>query len=135
MIIKLNTNRTFENVPEGERVLTITKAEVTPSGKPTTLRLTLTDSETKRNVLASYKLDDERSLYPMSVMICTALNLESGSTFDIADAQDLVGHTVLCEVIHKEWNEKTFANIGKVIANLDNTSNVTTNISDDLADL
>ena len=133
MVIKLNTNRTFENVPEGERALEITKVEVTPSGKPTTLRLTLIDEDTKRNILASYKLDDERSLYPMSLMICTALNLESGSTFDVADAQSLVGHKVLCEVVHREYNGKTYANISKVIENLD--GGVITAISDDLSDL
>ena len=135
MIIKLNTNRTFENVPEGERNLEITKVEVTPSGKPNTLRLTLTDEETGRNVLSSYKLDDERALYPMSVMICTALNLESGSVFDIADAQSLVGHKVLCEIVYKEYNGKTYANIGKVIENIDGeTTKIDTN-SLDLSDL
>lgn len=135
MIIKLNTNRTFENVPEGERTLEITKVEVTPSGKPNTLRLTLCDAETKRNILASYKLDDERSVYPMSMMICTALNLEDGDTFDIADAQTLVGHTVLAEVVHKEYNGKTYANINKVIENLDVYDTPATTSTVDLSNL
>ena len=34
MMIKMNLKGNFKTVPEGERVLTITKAECTPSGKP-----------------------------------------------------------------------------------------------------
>ena len=45
MVIKMNLQNSFKLVPEGERVLEITKAEVKPSGKPKAMYVTFKDSE------------------------------------------------------------------------------------------
>ena len=45
MKITMNLKGNFKLVEEGERVLTITKAECTPSGKPNKMKVTFKDSE------------------------------------------------------------------------------------------
>ena len=118
MLIKMNLKGNFTLVPEGERVLTITKAECKPSGKPTNMKVTFQDSE-GGFVNSQYNFDNDKSLFAMGKLLETALGFEDGDEFDTkTDPERLVGLTLLCEVAHSQGtkpNENgdlpTFANL------------------------
>lgn len=123
MKIKMNLNGNFKLCPEGERVLKITKAECTPSGKPDKLKVTFQDSE-GGFVNSKYDFSNDKSLWTMGMMLSKALGLEDGDEFDTkTDTPKLVGKKLLCEVVHTEGTKPNddgelpiFANIKKVIA-------------------
>lgn len=114
-IIKLNLQGGFKIVQEGERVLEITAATCTPSGKPNKLELTMKDVEDGASLKNSYKFDNETSVWLMGLMLNVALGLEDGDDFDTKDVNRLLGIRLLCEVKHSEYNEKTYANIARII--------------------
>ena len=121
MKLIMNLKSNFKLVPEGERKLTITKAEAKPSGKPTHMEVTFQDSE---GGFINNNYDFDRAMYQLSVLCCTALGLKDGDEFDPReDAGKLVGKKVICEVIHRQGtkpNDKgevpTFANITRVLS-------------------
>lgn len=123
MKVKMNLNGNFKLCPEGERVLKITKAECTPSGKPDKLKVTFQDSE-GGFVNSKYDFSNDKSLWAMGMMLSKALGLEDGDEFDTkTDTPKLVGKKLLCEVVHTEGTKPNddgelpiFANIKKVIA-------------------
>lgn len=123
MKVKMNLNGNFKLCPEGERVLKITKAECTPSGKPDKLKVTFQDSE-GGFVNSKYDFSNDKSLWAMGMMLSKALGLEDGDEFDTkTDTPKLIGKKLLCEVVHTEGTKPNddgelpiFANIKKVIA-------------------
>lgn len=123
MKIKMNLKGSFTLVPEGERVLTITKAECTPSGKPNKMKVTFQDTE-GGFINTQYNFDNDTSIWVMGKMLEIALGFEDGDEFDTkSDTQKLIGKKLLCEVVHTKGtkpNDKgelpTFANIKKTIS-------------------
>lgn len=123
MKIKMSLKGNFKLVPEGERVLEITKAECTPSGKPNKMKVTFKDTE-GGFINSQYNFDNEKSLFAMGKMLETALGFEDGDEFDTkTDTEKLVGKMLLCEVVHTQGtrpNEDgelpTFANIKRTIS-------------------
>ena len=123
MKIKMNLNGNFKLCPEGERVLTITKAECTPSGKPDKLKVTFQDSE-GGFVNSKYDFTNDKSVWAMGMMLSKALELEDGDEFDTkTDTPKLIGKKLLCEIVHTQGTKPnedgelpTFANIKKVIS-------------------
>lgn len=126
MRIKMNLNGNFKLCPEGERVLTITKAECTPSGKPDKLKVTFQDSE-GGFVNSKYDFTNDKSVWAMGMMLSKALELEDGDEFDTKlDTPKLVGKKLLCEIVHTQGTKPnddgelpTFANIKRVISLID----------------
>ena len=114
-IIKLNLQGGFKTVQEGERVLEITAATCSPSGKPNKLELTMKDVEDGATLKNSYKFDNETSVWLMGLMLNVALGLEDGDDFDTKDVNRLLGIKLLCEVKHSEYKKKTYANIARII--------------------
>ena len=96
MQIKLNLKGGYKTVQEGQRVLEITSAKVSPSGKPTKLTLLMKDTEDGASLQNSYninndanvkkvisRVDDEETTYP---------NVENATSFtrsDITEDDDL----------------------------------------------
>lgn len=123
MKVKMNLNGNFKLCPEGERVLTITKAECKPSGKPDNMKITFQDSE-GGFVNSKYDFSNDKSIWAMGMMLSKALELEDGDEFDTkTDTPKLIGKKLLCEVVHTEGTKPNedgelpiFANIKKVIA-------------------
>ena len=119
----------FEPVPEGERLLEITKAECKPSGKPVAMNVTFKDVLTNRTIINNYKFDSQGGLTAMAIMCRIALNLADMDEFDTTiDTPKLVGKILKCEVIHNEGTQARedgtlpiFANIKKVISLVENT--------------
>lgn len=126
MKIKMNLNGNFKLCPEGERVLTITKAECKPSGKPDNMKVTFQDSE-GGFVNSKYDFTNDKSLFAMGMLVSKVLEIEDGEEFDTkTDTPRLVGKKVLCEIVHTEGTKPNedgelpvFANIKKVIALVD----------------
>lgn len=122
-LIKMNLQNSFVLVPEGERVLEITKAECKPSGKPTAMYVTFKDEVSGGFLNNRYDFSVPGAVTAMSIMINYALGLSDGDDFDtVKDTPRLVGKKLVCEVIHAEGNKPgkdgkipVFANIGKVI--------------------
>lgn len=130
MKIKMNLKSNFKIVPEGERELKITKAEVRPSGKPNSLAVTFQDTE-GGFINNRYNFDNDKSLFAMGKLLEVALGFEDGDEFDTkSDTERLVGKTILCEVVHTQGNKPnengelpTFANIKKTISLVEETNN------------
>ena len=133
MKVKVNLNGNFKVVTEGERVLEITDAKVTPSGKPEKLQLNMTDVEDRASLVNSYKFDNDTSVWAMGMMLNAALGIEDGDEFDTKDVGKLIGIKLLCEIAHSEYNDKTYANVKKVISRVDDeTGEVTSGTRADL---
>lgn len=129
MKIKMNLKSNFKIVPEGERVLKITKAECTPSGKPNKMKVTFQDTD-GGFINSQYNFDNDKSLFAMGKMLETALQFEDGDEFDTkTDPAKLVGKVLLCEVVHTQGTKPndegelpTFANIKKTISLVEETT-------------
>lgn len=136
MRIKLNLKNNFKLVEEGERVLTITKAEAKPSGKPTSLVVSFQDKD-GGYITNRYDFTNDKSLFAMAKLLETALGFEDGDEFDTkTDTARLVGKVLLCEVTHTQGtkpNENgelpTFANIKRTISLITNDGEVVSNQS------
>ena len=130
MKIKMNLKSNFKLVEEGERVLKITKAECTPSGKPNKLKVTFQDKD-GGFINNQYNFDNDKSLFALGKLLEVALGFEDGDEFDTkSDTERLVGKTILCEVVHTQGNKPnengelpTFANIKKTISLVEETNN------------
>ena len=137
MKIKMNLKSNFTLVPEGERVLKITKAECTPSGKPNKMKVTFQDTD-GGFINSQYNFDNDKSLFAMGKLLETALGFEDGDEFDTkTDPERLTNKVILCEVVHTQGNKPndkgelpTFANIKRTISLVDeNSGEVSTNES------
>lgn len=147
MKIRMNM-KGFKLVEEGERVLKITKAECSPSGKPDKLKVTFQDVKDGGTINSQYNFNNSGAVFAMSKLAEVALGLEDGDEFDTKEhTAQLVGKELLCEVVHTKGtkpNDKgelpTFANVKKVIslANgntgevIDSPRNAITSQDDDL---
>lgn len=136
MKITMNLKGNFKLVEEGERVLTITKAECTPSGKPNKMKVTFQDSE-GGYINSQYNFDNDKSLFAMGKMLEVALGFEDGDEFDTkTDTEKLINKKLLCEVVHTQGTKPndegelpTFANIKKVLSLVTEDGEVTNNNS------
>ena len=128
----------YEPVPEGERILEITKAECKPSGKPTALHVTFKDLQTNSTILNRYDFNSNGGLTAMAIMCRIALDLPNAGEFDtISDTPKLIGKKLVCEVVHNQGSQPredgtfpVFANIKKVISRADDVATISTTISD-----
>ena len=134
MKIKLNLKGGFKIVQEGERVLEITSAKVSPSGAPNKLTLQMKDVEDGATLQNTYNFENSTSAWAMGMLLSTALGLNDGDEFDIADVNKLVGIKVLCEIKHSEYNGNTYANVKKVISKVESTTKSTTMSRSELSD-
>lgn len=136
-MIKVNLKGGYKLVDEGERVLEITGAKATPSGKPDKISLNMKDVETGATLVNSYNFNNDTSMWALGVMLNIALGIEDGGEFDTKDLDKLVGVRLLCEVAHSEYNDKTYANVRRIIGKVDTpkvgTKVVTSAAIDDLS--
>ena len=122
MQIKFNLEqREYKTIPAGDRVLEITKAECTPSGKPNKMTVTFKDGETGATSQSKYDFDNDKGMFAMAMLCQKALEIPDMDTFDTKDAGLLVGKLLLCEVVHTEGTKPKedgtfpiFANVRKV---------------------
>lgn len=122
--IKINLKGGYKTVQEGERILEITDAKALPSGKPDKISLNMKDVEDGATLINTYKFDNETSMWALGVMLNIALGIEDGETFDTKDLNKLKGVRLLCEVTHSEYNDKTYANVRRIIEKVTTTPDV-----------
>ena len=121
--IKFDLVNNFTPVPEGERVLEITKAECKPSGRPSVMHVTFKDVKTGSILNNRYDFNSSGGLTAMAIMCRIALGLPNAEEFDtVTDTPKLVGKKLVCEVVHNQGTQARedgtypiFANIKKVI--------------------
>lgn len=126
MKIKVMTKGNFTLVPEGERVLKITKAECTPSGKPSRLKLTFQDTD-GGIINSQYSFDNDKALFAMGKLLEVVLGFDDGDEFDTkTDCERLINKIIIGEVVHTEGTKPNengelpiFANLKKVISLVD----------------
>lgn len=129
--------KSFEPVPEGERILEITEAKCTPSGKPQQLDVTFKDVETGRTLKSNYKFNIPGAVMAMGFLCKVVLKMEDAGEFDTqVDTPRLVGKKVLALVKHVEGTTPKedgtfpiFANIDKIIDGVGRTETTTTTTS------
>lgn len=117
--IKFNLSRTFKIVPEGNRKLTISECSASPSGNPTAVKITWTDSE-GGTINETINLD--RALWKISRICECALSAKDGEEMSIDDmCKQLKGKTLDCEVVHREGTQPRedgtlpkFANVNRI---------------------
>ena len=131
--IKINLKGGYKTVQEGERVLEITDAKALPSGKPDRISLNMKDVEDGATLINTYKFDNETSMWAMGVMLNIALGIEDGETFDTNDLSKLKGVRLLCEVTHSEYNDKTYANVRRIIEKVSNNDKEVEEVESDLS--
>jgi hypothetical protein len=107
MVIKLNTNKDFKLIPEGEQILTIVDAKVTPSGAPQQIQIKFEDTN-GASMLKTYKFEHSGAMYYFGTLL-SALGIGDGETFDTNDAYKLIGRQLIVVVEHTEYNGKTYA--------------------------
>lgn len=128
--------KSFEPVPEGERILEITEAKCTPSGKPAQLDVTFKDVETGRTLKSTYKFSIQGAVFAMGFLCKVALNMEDAGEFDtVTDTPKLIGKKVLASVKHVEGTTPKddgtfpiFANIDKIIGPATTSTKTTSSI-------
>lgn len=130
MVFKIN--KSYAIVPEGTRELEITEAKLTPSGAPKKLTVNLKDVETGATLLNNFSLDNDKSVWAMGMFVSTALGLNDGDIFDTNDLNKLIGVHLMCEVVHREYNGRNYANISKVIELASDKTPANTNDYSDL---
>lgn len=141
--IKYNLeNKEFKVCPEGERELTITKAECTPSGKPSCLKITFQDKE-GAYLNSRYDFNNSKALFAMGMLCKTVLDMGDEDEFDTTeDTKRLMGKVVLAEVVHSQGtNERedgtypTFANVKKIISLVNKEAEIANAIDDLMGDV
>ena len=137
--IKFDLVNNFTPVPEGERVLVITKAECKPSGRPSAMHVTFKDVKTGSILNNRYDFNSNGGLTAMAIMCRIALGLADMDEFDtVSDTPKLVGKKLVCEVVHNQGTQARedgtypiFANIKKVLR-LTSTEEVATEMVKDV---
>lgn len=118
--IKFNLNRTYTLMEEGEKVVTLTKVEPSPSGNPTDVKVTYTD-EKGVNLLEKINLD--RALWKISRIAEAVLDAKDGEEMGVAElCKQLEGKKLKVEVTHNKGTQPredgtfaTFANVSKIL--------------------
>lgn len=137
MEFKLNTNSEYIKVPEGEQVLTITRAEAKPAGKPQFIEIDY--KGTNGGVVKSnYSLTDEKGVAIFSILVDKVLGARE--SFNTDDLGQLLGKSVVAEIVHKvvpstkdPSKTVTFVNIAKLLRAYTPASIPTSINDDDLA--
>ena len=109
MVIKLNTNREYKLIPEGKQLLKIVDAKVTPSGAPQQIQIKFEDGD-GASMLKTYKFEHSGAMYYFGTLL-SALGIGDGETFDTNDVGKLINTYVIVDVIHTEYNGKTYADV------------------------
>lgn len=115
MLVKVNLNNNYKIVKEGERILEITDAKVSPSGMPSKLTIIMKDIEDGAQLQNSYDFTNSTGAWLMGILLNLALGLGDGDDFNTDDCDKLIGVRLKCEVKHTESNGKTYANIARML--------------------
>ena len=122
--IKFDLSTTFKKVPEGQRALTITKCEATPSGNPSAVKITWSDVE---GGSIQETINFDKALWKISQICSYALDVVDGEEMAVNDmCKKLINKTLLCEVVHRQGTRPrddgtfaTFPNVNKILGKVE----------------
>ena len=125
--IKFNLNRTYTLMEEGEKVVTLTKVEPSPSGNPTDVKVTYTD---EKGVSLLEKINLDRASWKISRIIAIFFAIEDGQEVSpnefIEMCKKLEGKKIRVEVVHNKGSQPredgtfaTFANVSKILGGVE----------------
>ena len=125
--IKFNLNRTYKTMEEGEKVVTLTSVEASPSGNPTDIKITYTDD---KGVTLQEKINLDRALWKISRIAEAVLDAKDGEEMGISDlCKQLQGKKLRVEVVHNQGSQPredgtypTFANVSKILGGVEEES-------------
>jgi len=125
--IKFNLNRTFKLMDEGEKVVTLTSVEASPSGNPTDIKVTYTDD---KGATIQEKINLDRALWKISRIAEAVLHIQQDDEMTPADlCKQLQGKKLRIEVKHNQGNQPredgtypTFANVSKILGGVEEES-------------
>lgn len=118
--IIFNLGNNYKLMEAGEKVVTLTKVEPSPSGNPTDIKITYTDSS---NATIQEKINLDRALWKISRIAEAVLDAKDGEEMAIADlCKELEGKKIKVEVTHNQGTKPrddgtfaTFANVTKIL--------------------
>ena len=118
--IKFNLGNNYKLMDAGEKVVTLTKVEPSPSGNPTDIKITYTDDS---NATIQEKINLDRALWKISRIAEAVLDAKDGEEMAIIDlCKELEGKKIKVEVTHNQGNKPredgtfaTFANVTKIL--------------------
>lgn len=125
--IKFNLNRTYKTMEEGEKVVTLTSVEASPSGNPTDIKITYTDD---KGVTLQEKINLDRALWKISRIAEAVLDAKDGEEMGISDlCKQLQGKKIKVEITHnqgtvarEDGTYPTFANVSKILGGVEEES-------------
>lgn len=122
MKLKMNLKNNFKLVPEGKRLLKITKSECTPSGNPNKWSLTFEDSE-GGFINSRFDFTNDKSRFAMGKFLETVLGFEDGDEFDTTtDAKKCLDIEIYADVKHTVGNKINEDGEPTIFANIVNQS-------------
>lgn len=125
--IKFNLNRNYALMEEGEKVVTLTSVEASPSGNPTDIKVIYTDD---KGATIQEKINLDRALWKISAIAQAILNVQDGEEMTPADlCKQLKGKKLRVEVKHNQGSQPredgtypTFANVSKILGGVEEQS-------------
>lgn len=118
--IKFNLNNNYKLMEAGEKVVTLSKVEPSPSGNPTDIKITYTDSS---NATIQEKINLDRALWKISRIAEAVLSIKDGDEMTPTElCKALEGKKIKVEVTHNQGTRPrddgtfaTFANVTKIL--------------------
>jgi hypothetical protein len=125
--IKFNLQSNYKLMEAGEKVVTLTKVEPSPSGNPTDIKITYTDAS---GATIQEKINLDRALWKISRIAEAILKIKDEDEMDIAElCKVLEGKQIKVEVTHNQGTKPrddgtfaTFANVSKILGGVEEES-------------
>ena len=123
-MIKFNMSNNYKLMEEGEKVVTLTKVDASPSGNPTDIKVTYTDD---KGATIQEKINLDRATWKISAIAGAVLNAKDGEEMEINElCKQLEGKQIKVEVTHREGNQPRedgtfakFANVTKILGGVE----------------
>lgn len=128
--IKFNLSGNFKLMEAGEKVVTLTNVEASPSGNPTDIKITYTDD---KGATIQEKINLDKALWKISRIAEAIIDIKDGEEMNISELCDkLKGKKLKVEVVHNQGSQPradgtyaTFANISKILGGVKEESTPT----------
>lgn len=132
--IKFNLSGNFKLMEAGEKVVTLTNVEPSPSGNPTDIKITYTDD---KGATIQEKINLDKALWKISRIAEAIIDAKDGEEMNVSELCDKIkGKKIRVEVVHNQGSQPrpdgtyaTFANISKILGGVkeENTPTQTEN--------
>ena len=131
-MIKFNMSGGFKLMEEGEKIVTLTKVEPSPSGAPTSINVVYTDD---KGATINEKIDLSKALWKISAIAGAVLNAKDGEEMEASElCKKLQGKQIKVEIVHNKGKQAredgtfpTFANVRNILGGVESAPATTEN--------